>query len=349
MLPVMNDAADRPARRRWWVRLAIRLGLLGLASVLALVVCEWTIRATDLWGVSYHTDVARYFSESIVLPPEIAHPEGHLFEHRPDVRSEFATFRWRTDERGLRRPEDSEPRVDAAKRVLFLGDSVTLAWGVDAEASWIRGVERTLDRELEGGVRCFNAGHLRYDTVQEAGYFAAHGAALAPDLVVLTFVTNDLEDSWEVYQSMIAQLSAPAPGAMVAAQARLMTWFHGTRSAWQVVGHKLDDARAEPVADFTGAPGYAANWTRCEAALDRLLDGVRAAGISLVVLDHTVPAVPDVARWCAEHDVPCADFRFTDEEWARGVTNSVADKHANALGNELLAEKALPPILDALR
>lgn len=344
MLPVMDEPAERPKKSRW-----ARLAVLALATGAALVALEWTVRATDLWGISYHADVARYFSEAIELPPEIAHAEGHLFQNRPDAALDLATFRFATDGRGLRRSVGVAPREDAARRVLFLGDSVTLAWGVDDEVSWIRRVERALDAEFEGGVLCMNAGHLRYDTPQAAGYLAARGAELDPDLVVLTFVTNDLEDSWAIYQDTVAELAAPPPGGLAALAGRLRVWFRGTVSAWQVVSHKLADARAEPVEDFTAAPGYAENWARCEAALDRLLATAAAAEVPLVVLDHSVPRVPDVARWCEANGVPCTDFRFTGEEWARGVTNSVADKHANALGNELLAEKALPAVRAGLR
>ena len=39
--------------------------------------------------------------------------------------------------------------------------------------------------------------------------------------------------------------------------------------------------------------------------------------------------------------VPWYDLTFTDGEWARDVRNSLADSHANALGNRLLADKAL--------
>ena len=70
-------------------------------------------------------------------------------------------------------------------------------------------------------------------------------------------------------------------------------------------------------------------------------------GIPFVVLDHTTPRIPDVARWCGANDVPCYDLAFSDEEWARDIRNSVADSHANPLGNRLLANKALAALRDA--
>ncbi|MEX1023681.1 MAG: SGNH/GDSL hydrolase family protein [Planctomycetota bacterium] len=329
---------DRSSQKSW----AARLAVLVVASFGAIVALEATIRAVDLWGVSYFTDVTRYFNEAIVVPPEAGHAEGHLFEHAPGRRIEFETFRWRTDERGLRIPFAEVTPEPAETTILFLGDSVTLAWGVDARAAWIERVERTLDVERPGGVECLNAGHLRYDTAQAAGYLAAKGDALEPDLVVLTFVTNDLEDSWEIYREVAALLAAPPPSGLDAWRGRAREWTRGLRNAASVVEQKRKDARIEPVADATVLPGYADDWARCEAALERLLAGVDALGAKLVVLDHSQPAVPDLVDWCNAHGVPCTDFRFTDEEWTRGITNSVADKHANALGNELLAAKALP-------
>ena len=64
-------------------------------------------------------------------------------------------------------------------------------------------------------------------------------------------------------------------------------------------------------------------------------------GAPLVVFDHSVPRLPDVERWCAAQGVPWFDFTFTAEEWQHPITNSLADAHANRLGNRWLADKAL--------
>lgn len=320
------------------------------ACALAIVALEFGIRTTDFWGVSYHKDVSRYFNEAIQLPPEAANAEGFLFNNTPDRQLEFRTFRWRTDAFGFRREWEREPRADADRRILFLGDSVTLAWGVDAKDSWVQRVEEALNADGAESVRCFNAGHLRYDTSQAAGLLEAHGAALAPHVVVLTFVTNDLEDSWQIYQEIFGALTTPeVPGFAERAKGHVLSTFRGTRSLFQVVEQKLVAARQEPVANFSSAPGYAQNWERCERALERIGSSVQAMGSQLVILDHTVPSVPDLALWCEANAVAYADLRFTDEEWARGINNSPADMHANEAGNALLEAKALPVLRSALR
>lgn len=321
-----------------------KLLVLVVTSALLVAALEVFIRVTDFWGVSYHSDVPRYFSEALVLPPEAASETGYLFRNAPDQSLDFETFRWRTDALGFRRTVDREPPRDAARKILFLGDSVTLAWGVDAQDSWIHQVEEALNADGEPRARCYNAGHLRYDTPQAAALLAAIGPGLAPDVVVLTFVTNDLESSWEIYQDLMKQASEPPePGLSTTVDREWRRATQGIRQVWQVLegGPKVPD-------DVTTAPEYAESWARVSAALDRLLDTTRSLGATLLVLDHSEPRVGALASWCQTNGVRFEPFQFTQEEWARGLANSVADQHANPLGNDLLTEKALPVLREVL-
>lgn len=93
------------------------------------------------------------------------------------------SFRLSTDDRGRRR---MPPAADAARTVLFLGDSCTLGLGVEDDRTFPYLIQAGM-----AGVRCINAG--------VPGYTAYQGRVLAdewtdrafPAVVVVTFGIND--------------------------------------------------------------------------------------------------------------------------------------------------------------
>lgn len=349
-----------PEKKSFARRAGVPVALLLLSLALAAVAAEVFARAADPFGISYYGNTNRYFNAAIELPADAARPDGRLFQHRAGVVLGFPSFAFVTNELGLR----SGALLDGVKadrtgasagraRVLFLGDSVTLGWGVDDADTWVRALERE-GRFADGRpLECLNAGHLQYNTLQEHDWLAAFGPHLAPDAVVLTFVVNDIDDAWATYQEfqrlLAAESTAEGPGAVERARRRLIGWFPGLHGLWtfQAARREARTIAEQKLERVEDAPGYAEGWERCATALERIREFCAGRGIPLVVLDHTTPRIGDVERWCGRAGVPWYDFSFTDEEWARDVRNSLADTHANALGNRLLADKALAALRDA--
>lgn len=353
-MAAVRMASDAPTsaipRRHRWLK---RLGVLVLALILSLLLVETWVRRFDPFGTSYYEEAGPRYWPAVQFLPEAKRPDGRIFEHRPRAELEFRNFRFVTNALALRsdRTEDGlraeRSGTDARKtRILFLGDSVTLGWGVDDADTWIR----TLEREGRGSdgseLECLNAGHLQYNTIQEADWLAAHGSALGPDLVVLTFVVNDFDDQWGLYQSVLAAAEEArlqgGPQGLDRIEGTLLSWFRGLnalRLLWKE--RRAASAAADlPAARVEDHPDYASGWTRTEPALERIRGLCEEFGADLVVLDHSVPRLPDLERWCRARSVPWFDFTFSAEDWTRPITNSLADAHANALGNRLLADKA---------
>lgn len=99
--------------------------------------------------------------------------------------------------RGLRGPEVDLSRERPAKRILFLGDSVTFGDGL-AEGL-------TIPDQLRGelnnwfsapSIEVLNAGVPGYSTFQSAGYYRLRGKLLEPDLVLLGFCFNDVTERY---------------------------------------------------------------------------------------------------------------------------------------------------------
>ena len=56
-------------------------------------------------------------------------------------------------------------------------------------------LEQLLPGRLERPVRVINSGVGGYNTVQEVTYFKREGITLQPDLVLLTYIGNDIEEN----------------------------------------------------------------------------------------------------------------------------------------------------------
>ena len=337
-------------------RIALRCALVLAGLVAAIVVAEVVVRATDPLGTSYYRDVNRYVGHAITLVGAPVTRSSRIFEAKANVDLELATFRFRTDERGLRTgtaPPEPAAAPGERMRILFLGDSVTLGWGVDDEDTWVRRLERDARAAPDAPLECLNAGHILYNTVQQADWLAAHGEELDPDLVVLTFVVNDIDDHYGLYQELTGAVErraeqAPAPAAH-GWIARARPWVPAlSEVALYLVRRNasLSVPRQDP-ATIESTPEYVEGWARVEPGLERILALCDELEAPLVVLDSAVPWIPGLRRWCEANGVPWYPFAFTPDERERDIENSLADPHANALGNELLYAKAHAALADA--
>jgi lysophospholipase L1-like esterase len=127
----------------------------------------------------------------------IAIPDDELgFRLRPGARAvvrgpEFAA-EYRHNRKGLRdEAEHRLPKPEGSTRILVLGDSFAYGASNAYEQSWPTLVERRL---LTGGhpVEVVKAGVPGYDTRGEALYLERIFADYQPDIVLLTFMPNDL-------------------------------------------------------------------------------------------------------------------------------------------------------------
>lgn len=95
--------------------------------------------------------------------------------------------------RGLHafRPEKPEGTL----RVLCLGDSFTFGFGVDDEHTYPEFLQKELEVRYPGRkIEVINAGLPLFGSLDAMDYFLQKGAALKPDVVIVQFFPNDLQD-----------------------------------------------------------------------------------------------------------------------------------------------------------
>jgi lysophospholipase L1-like esterase len=332
-----------PRRRSCLAR--VLLG--GAGMLVAVLAIEAWARLANPFGICLYADNIRYLNAAIEFPPGAQRAAGRLFEHKKSLELPFTEFTLHTDAYGLRVPErGAGPRAprgaerERALRILCIGDSVTFAWGVEERDGWVRVLERT-GRARDGrALECLNAGHPKYNTIQEADWLEAHGDALEPDAVVLTYVVNDIEDQFALYERLVAEVAAPAPPWSARAAHWLRVRFHGIDGLLTVAqALRAAGAGAAPAA-IESLPEYAQGWPRSRDALERIRAWCEARSVRFLVFDASVPRIAALRAWCGERGVGWADLCFTPTEWDEGVVISKADSHFNARGNAVMADKA---------
>lgn len=95
------------------------------------------------------------------------------------------------------RDREFGPKAPDEFRILLLGDSFVMGWGLPPDQTIPAQLERLLQpRQPQRRITVINAGVSGYGPFQEAGILEDRGLALRPDLVLLQlFPANDIENS----------------------------------------------------------------------------------------------------------------------------------------------------------
>ena len=292
------------------------------------------------------------FARSMDFSMEMWKYAAHLKQPVPDPRLGFAHVPNRSaflmgvpvsiNSHGLRDREYSRSKPPDVYRIVMLGDSTTLGWGVPAAHTVPKILEAELNKSPVPGYGRFevlNAGVGNYDTVQEVAHYLAYDRAFHPDLVILQYFINDAEpvpreaSPWLLGRSyLLAYAISRLDAAM-----RLT----GARPTWkQYYAGLYEDGR----------PGLEA----AKQALETLAARTRADRTALLVtilpelreLDDGYPFAAQhqkIKDVLAAHQVPVIDLieglRGHGPESSLWVTPD--DPHPNAKANALVAAQVL--------
>lgn len=110
---------------------------------------------------------------------------------------------------GLRGPETTYDKPAGTFRILNLGDSVVMGWGVREEETYGRRLEQWLNEQSAGDLNyeVINAGVPGWNLANALAYLEAEGVKYEPDLVLLDLTTsNDIKG-----KSALQAFEQPAP------------------------------------------------------------------------------------------------------------------------------------------
>lgn len=115
---------------------------------------------------------------------------GHV--HKPDSKARLMNVDVRINSDGLRDKEYPVVR-NGGHRIIFLGDSLTLGWGVEERDTFQALLEETLSKNTPTEIINFGTGN--YNTEQEVNLFIEKGLKYKPDQVVVFYFINDAEET----------------------------------------------------------------------------------------------------------------------------------------------------------
>src|SRR5215208_1288581 len=126
------------------MKVALNLLLILVASLLCLFAVEGLTRLVLDDGMLYELEMWKYAREVKMRDtrPDLGH------RHRPQAYGKLMGVDIRTDSRGLRGPEIADKAPTGVARIAFVGDSITMGWGVAEKATFARQV---IDRLVEAG------------------------------------------------------------------------------------------------------------------------------------------------------------------------------------------------------
>jgi len=175
--------------------------LLGTSLLLGLVILEILVRL--------------FFGDELtrpLLPPKEPRPNiyrrnpfpGLRYDYLPGSEKRFCfpdnprgyfdadnCILYQINARGFRGPEVLKEKPAGVFRVLGLGDSFTLGRGVREEDTYLRQLERLLNRSGQGKFEVLNFGVEGYNTPDEAALLEGRGLEYQPDLVLVGYYLND--------------------------------------------------------------------------------------------------------------------------------------------------------------
>ncbi len=303
--------------------------ILLLSVTVALGLGEAMLRMKNASMQNYDIEMWRYAKE--LKTPSDNPILGH--EHVPSSSAHLQSVDLRINDQGLR---GGPVPTDRARRILFLGSSITLGWGVPEEAT-LTSVLQTRFDSANASVAVINGGIGNYNTVRYVERFLTQQTDLNPTDILVQYFINDAETlssgggNWFLRNSQLA----------------VTLWFAINRTfGSHGKGELLEHYQAVYAPD---APGHQAML----ASLERLADYAKEKGIRLYLV--MTPDIHDLADYSFGfiHDelqtvAARMGYRYLDllpalsQQTQQNLWAMPGDPHPNALAHGLMADAIYP-------
>ena len=178
-----------------------KLLLLFVTLIITILVAEFLLRISYPLYANYNTEMARYAKEIKVIRNE------QYFEHPSNKTGRYYGVKIRTNSMGWREDRDySLVKPHGVKRIIVLGDSITLGWGVELNQTYPKVLEQLLnnDPSLRYRYEVINTGVGNYNTFLELEMLK-RTLSYDPDMIILGWFINDVE-VWSKANTLVSFL-----------------------------------------------------------------------------------------------------------------------------------------------
>jgi len=338
----------------------VSIAATGLVLILVEGLASWTYSLEKAWAASQPERPERAHSQYDSELGWVNQPGVHV----SDLYGPGKDFT--TNARGFRaQGEYAETAPPGFRRVVFLGDSFTMGYGVGDDETFPSVVER-----LEPSIQAINMGMGAYGVGQDYLWYQRDGRVLHGDLLVFALISHDF------VRMTLSYYMAPKP-ILAATEGKLQVhgvpvprtdgWERAAKFARQL-GWRLDVMKALRLLLRPLTAGVAARPDSrpkkfepvARAIFATLAEQARARGTGLLLVhlpsrSELLGDEPDLGPWMQQlgHTlgIPCVALRpFFEARWKSGAGERLylPNRHYSAEGNRLVAEALLPAIQAAL-
>jgi hypothetical protein len=277
----------------------------GVATLIALGAGELSLRVAPT--------PAQYMSMRNVVQQQCTRPHPECqYVNRENYRGTFNNPEFHTrvqiNSHMLRDREFPYEKPAGVKRSLVLGDSFAFGWGVEAEETASKVIERALP-----GTEVLNAGCSGWGSLQELAFLQVEGIRYHPDLVLLFYGENDSIDNFTHYEFRHGRLMYAGTEQGLRADTERFLLKHS--AIWNLVAPMLPTrgAAAAPAKPATPPP----YWKTLADSILEMQQVCRKAGARLAVV-YTPSKGPDrlpvqggtykeMRSLCVSHDIEFID------------------------------------------
>jgi lysophospholipase L1-like esterase len=320
------------------INLGLSMSLLLVSLAASFGVGEVVLRLKNSPMTNYDIEMWRYSKEL-----KTASPDPSLdFDHVPSRSATLQNVEIRLNEWGLR-GGPIVPLASGGRRILFLGGSITLGWGVPEDETLEAQLQKMLTAAGER-VEVLNGGVGNYNTERYVSRFFRELTDLHPTDIVVQYFLRDAEE-------------LPAGGGNV-----FLRNSELAVTLW-IAYHRLFDRTGEAslVEHYRNvyrdtAPGF----VEMRAQLEKLAQYARAHGIRIYLamtpdvhnlIDYPFGAIHDTMKQIAHQNdyvyidlFPALAGRSPQELWAMA-----GDPHPNSLGHRLMAAEIFKVLVESER
>ncbi len=168
--------------------------------IFLILLLEVTLRITYPLYSNFNTEMWRYSKDIKTLSdiPNVSHI------HLPNKQSRLYNINFSTNSLGFRDYEYSLNKTYGVKRILVLGDSVTLGWGINLNDTYTKVLEKMLNNISQTDIKyeVINTAVGNYNTQMEVDMLEQQ-LYLKPDIIVVGFFPNDAEKTLIIQDDLI--------------------------------------------------------------------------------------------------------------------------------------------------
>jgi len=165
-------------------------------GILVMCAVMFTLMAVVLLGAEYYL---RLFNPQPLIPRYVIDAPYGVLMNQPNIDIWHITKEYkinmRTNSKGIRTDREFDyEKPPGMKRIVALGDSYTLGYGVNLEDLFLTRLENKLN-EQGFSVEIINLGVADFSNAEELVTLENEGLKYGPDMIMLAYYQNDVNDN----------------------------------------------------------------------------------------------------------------------------------------------------------